>query len=125
MLKTIILFILLLLLNIINIISVNDSLNFVIHSGTQSCMLWYLLILLIKYIIYQILLIIYYNILGFYEHFNAKESRTVDAFVQSGSGSYLLISGPLNIDEIRTVLLYISYYLLYIIYHLLFIIYFI
>lgn len=57
--------------------AVHDSLNFVIHSGKRSC---------------------------FYEHYAAGGApRTIDAFVQSGSGAQLQIYGPLTPDEIREV----------------------
>eukprot|EP01006_Ploeotia_vitrea_P058925 TRINITY_DN70605_c0_g1_i1.p1 TRINITY_DN70605_c0_g1~~TRINITY_DN70605_c0_g1_i1.p1 ORF type:complete len:256 (+),score=-15.30 TRINITY_DN70605_c0_g1_i1:21-788(+) len=56
--------------------AVHDSLNFVLHSGHKEC---------------------------FYEHFNEdKETRTIDAFVQAGSGAYLQIFGPLKLEEIQT-----------------------
>lgn len=57
------------------VIAVHDSLNFVIHSGKRSC---------------------------FYEHYaTGAPPRTIDAFVQSGSGAQLQIFGPLSLDEIR------------------------
>jgi hypothetical protein len=41
---------------------------------------------------------------GFYEHFEASaEARTIDAFVQAGSGAYLEVYGPLSLEEIRSV----------------------